>query len=286
MKKHFLPSLTFFALAIFLISLTAPAGAASPQPAQSKEFRKTVDFEAGGELSLRTDKGSVRMTSWDRNQVEIIARIEPPENVSEEYGRQAVEATKVDVLGDARALTIRSNFDDVPYKDTFNRSRMIPNVHYEIRAPRRLNFNLDIDRSGVDLSGFEGRMNLKTDRTTMKAGDMAGELRLNMDRGELTLSGYRGRFEIDTDRTDSRLQGVQIDGDSRFEMDRGELELRMPESQGLTLSAAFSRLRDFHSDFGIASRTLSRDRIEGTINGGGPKLLLRAQRSGVSLKRQ
>ncbi len=44
--------------------------------AQSKTFNRTVDFTAGGDLRVSTDVGSVRLTSWERNQVEVVARIE------------------------------------------------------------------------------------------------------------------------------------------------------------------------------------------------------------------
>src|SRR5262245_64838078 len=109
---------------------------------QSREFRKTVEFAPGSDLRFNTDKGSVRMTSWDQDRVEIYARIEPPEDIDADYGRRAVEGARIEVSSDSRSLTIRSNFDDVPYKDGDWRSRSLPNIHYEIRAPRSLNLDL------------------------------------------------------------------------------------------------------------------------------------------------
>src|SRR5262245_64709592 len=81
---------------------------------QSREFRKSVEFAPGSDLRFDTDKGSVRMTSWDQDRVEIYARIEPPEDVDAEYGGRAVEGARIDVSGDARSLPIRATFDHVP----------------------------------------------------------------------------------------------------------------------------------------------------------------------------
>jgi hypothetical protein len=253
---------------------------------QSKEFRRAVAFDPGGDLTLRTDKGSVRLISWDQPQVEVYARIEPPEDVSEDYGRRAVEAARVEVIGSARALTIRSNFDDVPYQDgILHRSRTLPHIHYEVRAPRRLNLNLDVDRCRVSLEGFAGRINLKTDRTPVTASDLVGELRLRMDRGQATLSGLQGSLDLETDRTDSRLQGVRLEGDSRLHIGRGECELVLPGSQGLSLSASIGRRESLQTDFAITTQSFNRDVIEGTINGGGPRLTIQGDRSVIRLKR-
>src|SRR4029434_887896 len=104
-----------FLIVLLAISVMAPP----PRTAafQGREFRKTVEFVPGSELRFNTDKGSARLTSWDQSRVEIYARIEPPEQVDADYGRRAVEAARIEVFGDASSLTIRSNFEDVPYKD-------------------------------------------------------------------------------------------------------------------------------------------------------------------------
>jgi len=254
---------------------------------QSREFRKTVEFVPGSYLRFNTDKGSVRLTSWDQNRVEIYARIEPPEDVDADYGRRAVEAARIDVLGDARSLTISSNFDDVPYKDGVGRSRSLPHIHYEIRAPRSLNLDLGADRCKVEVQGFAGRIKIDTDRTPVSANDLSGEIQIKMDRGKATVTRFQGRLDLDTDRTDSQLQAVHIEGDSRLNVRRGECELKIPDSQGLTLNSRLGRRESLNSDFGLTIKGfIDRNNVEGVINGGGPRLTIEGDRSVFHLKRQ
>ena len=275
---------------LFLIVLSAVFVIAPQKLAaviQSREFRKTVEFVPGSYLRFNTDKGSVRLTSWDQNRVEIYARIEPPEDVDADYGRRAVEAARIDVLGDARSLTISSNFDDVPYKDGVGRSRSLPHIHYEIRAPRSLNLDLGADRCKVEVQGFAGRIKIDTDRTPVSANDLSGEIQIKMDRGKATVTRFQGRLDLDTDRTDSQLQAVHIEGDSRLNVRRGECELKIPDSQGLTLNSRLGRRESLNSDFGLTIKGfIDRNNVEGVINGGGPRLTLEGDRSVFHLKRQ
>lgn len=99
--------LRVFAVALFL-------AAAVPAAAQSREFAQTVDLDPGGALRISGNKGSMQVTSWDQPRVEIRARIERPGDVDADYAARAVEATRIDVVGDGRSLTVRSNYDAVP----------------------------------------------------------------------------------------------------------------------------------------------------------------------------
>ena len=278
MKPYFKLILTL-AVVVLPFCLTATA--------QSKDFKKTVELESGGSLTLSTDKGSVRLSSWSQNQVEIVARIDPPEGASEDYARRAIEGAVIEVIGGGRSLTIRSNFEGVPYRDDYgSRSRSLPHIHYEIRAPRSLKLNVELDRSRAELNGFEGNISINSDRSPVTATDLAGDIRLRMDRGELTLSKIRGALNFDTDRTDVNLQSVRFEGDSRFDLDRGELDVRLADGQGLSVQTDISRRGDFSTDLQISMQSMRGKNFDGTINGGGPRLVFRTDRGRIRLRRE
>lgn len=270
----------FRPLVVVVLMLTATVLASA---FQSREFRKTADFQPGGQLTIKTDLGSVKLTSWDQNQVEIYARIEPQKDTSAEYAARAVAAAKIEVTGDSHSLTIRSDFEDIPEE---NYGRRLPNIHYEIRAPRQLNLNLNADRCKVDAAGFTGKIKFNTDRTTVSASDLSGDIEVHMDRGNARLTGLQGKLLVQTDRTESKIEAIRIEGDSHLNIDRGECELRVPDGQGLALKARNGRRETFQTDFAVATSTFDKERIEGTINGGGPQLTVNADRGTVRLKRR
>jgi len=114
--------------------------------------------------------------------------------------------------------------------------------------------------------------------------DLGGDIRLKMDRcGNSALSGFRGTLNVEMDRSELTVGALHISGDSRLEVSRGEAMLKLPRSQGLSVSANVGRRADFDSEFAISTRRFG-DRVEGDINGGGPKLLIHTDRGKVELK--
>ena len=289
--------------------------AAAAQGGSDKEFKQTVDLAAGGRLTLETFKGSIELTSWDQNKVEIVARIEPGDDVSSEYAQRSVEATEIDVWSSGRSLSIRSDYEAVPCEQDVDKgwhigcSKTLPYVHYQIKAPRNLSIRLEDHKSEIDISGFDGDLDLDTHKGTVKLADLTGEIRLdthkgrveasglsgdirlNTHRGRMRLAGLRGRVRVETHRGEISIDALEIDGSSRLETHRGHIVLSLPESQGFDVRGEIGRRADFDSDFDITLRTSgrrdrNRDRIEGTINGGGPEIYVNTYRGEIRLRRR
>ena len=257
---------------------------AFPAAGQTREFRQSVPFQPGGELIFDTDKGSVVLVAWDRSEVAVFARIEADAREEADYARRVVEATRIEVTAGAGRLSIRSNFDNVPEKGGRWNYRQLPNIHYQIQAPRSLVLRLAVDRSRVSLTGFSGRFDVQTDRSPLDARDLSGDLHIKMDRGEVRLDALRGSLKLTTDRTDSRIVAFAIEGDSHLDISRGKVVMSVPDMQRLSVSARTGRRVTFSSEFPIPRRGVN-DRIEGPINGGGPRLSVDGDRSDVRLRR-
>jgi len=256
---------------------------AFPAAGQTREFRQSVPFQPGGELVFDTDKGSVALTAWDRSEVAVYARIEPDEREDADYARRVVDAARIEITGGAQRLSIRSNFDNVPEKGGRWNYRQLPHIHYQIQAPRSLVLRLTADRSRVNLHGFTGRFHLHTDRSPLEARDLSGDVQIRMDRGEMQLDAVRGSLMLNTDRTNSRISALSIEGDSQLDISRGRVDMSVPGTQRLSVSARTGRRNTFNSEFPLPRRSVN-DRIEGSINGGGPRLSVDGDRSDVRLR--
>ena len=257
--------------------------------AQVREFSRTMDLAAGGTLRVEGTKGSIRLTSWTEPRVEIRARIDRPKDVDEDYGRRAVDATRIDVTGDSRSVSVASNYDDVPTRDGRDgwSNRTVPAVHFEIRAPRNIALQIDSDRGPVTLSGFEGTFEITVDRGELELRDVSGVLRVDIDRGRTSrIERLRGSLRIDADRTNLNIDAEALDRDSRIEIDRGDVALRIPEGQRLTVRTDMSRRGRFRTDLPINWSSNDPRRSEGRLNGGGAELFLESDRANIELRRR
>jgi hypothetical protein len=258
---------------------------------QSREFTRTVALEPGGELRLDASKGSVQLSAWNRNEVEVRARIEGSDwlGLDTDYVKAAVEATTVDVVGESSSVWVRSNYDRVPSRWNWlgGSSREIPSVHYTIRAPANVNLRLDIDRSDTELTGFEGRLVIALDRSELHARDLRGTIDLTIDRGGRSrLTNLRGTVLLDADRTDVEIDAARLDAASRIRSDRSDIEVRIPSTQPLRVRADLNRRGSFRSDFALERRGRRETLVEGTINGGGPELTVTGDRTSVLLSKR
>lgn len=274
---------------ILTVGLAALLTTCASAAGQDRQFTRTVDLQASGTLRLEGSKGSIRLTSWDRPQVDIRARIELPDHEPADYAQQAVDATEIEVTTMSGAVSIRSNYDRVPTREGRGRwgDRTVPAVHYDIRAPRRIDLHVNSDRGPTTIQGFEGTIDIVVDRGELDLRDAAGDVRLEIDRGERSrVSGLRGSVQIDADRTDLRVDALSLDRDSRIEADRGDIDVHISADQRLTLRTDISRRGHFDSDLPIQWMSTDLRRAEGHVNGGGPELRIDSDRAKIGLRRR
>src|SRR5262249_19929165 len=140
-------------------------------------------------------------------------------------------------------VAIRSNYTNVPREYwIFGDSGRQPSIHYEIRAPRRMNLRLNIDRSNSVISGFEGRIDLEADRSRIDASDLTSALRITLDRGgDCIFRNIRGSMNVEADRTNLRIDLAKLDASSRIQIDRGNVDMSIARGQGFDLDTSLTR---------------------------------------------
>lgn len=256
--------------------------------AEVRHYAKTVAFEPGGHLDIETGRGSLELSSWDRNEVEVVARIESPYDINPDYASKIVTALRIEVEGSGRSLRVRSDYDDIPsYKRWFISIRHIPYVHYEIRTPRRIHLALDVRHTDTRIQDVEGAIRINAHYSEVTGTDWTGLSRLDLDHGTLRLTELEGAVELDARHADVRMEAIRLSGDTRIRAHRGQTELYLPRYQGLDLYSDVSHQSDLDSDFEISTRVSRRDEgiIAGTINGGGSLLELRGDHTRFRLRK-
>ena len=271
--------------------------------AQERMIEESAALEPGGRLSLDTSRGSVVLTPWDRPAVEIRARIAAPPQVDGDCGREAVEAVVIDVSRRAGSVDVRTDRDGAPrcgWLQVFGQQRALARVHYEIRAPSELDIDFDINRADTSLAGFDGRIRLDINWSRLEVDDLTGTLRIDVNRGQLDatalagtvhvdlnrsrgdLAGVEGAFDVAANRTDVTMRGVRIEDDSSVEINRGDIDVGLVDGQALTIDGR-TRRSGITSDLPAVVQRSDENAYRATLNGGGPRLRIEANRGRVRL---
>ncbi len=133
----------------------------------AKEIRKTVPLEAGGRVYVQSSRGSVEVTAWEREQVEIEARVEPRDFL----GDQRACVTETDVRVDAWPNSIRIT-PEYAYVERrvprfvaalFRRCTEQPLVHYRIKVPRMARLVIVSSETRVSVQGVEGKVEVRSE---------------------------------------------------------------------------------------------------------------------------
>lgn len=258
------------AVAVLLTASPALAG----ESTASREVHRTVALDADGRVSLDTYKGSIRVSSWDRPQAEVTARVEADGSCGHtRYQAELVRDTDVSIEGEGRSLRIRSDYDRVKDRSVwhfFSLCSSLPFVHYTISMPRT------------------ARLEVKDYKSEIHVSDLASEVRLSTYKGDVRLSGLSGSLELDTYKGDVRAAFLKLSGDSRLDTYKGDIQISLPRDARFAVSADVGRRARFDSDFPVLWKSGSRrgrgDRAAGAVNGGGPELSLKTYRGSFRLR--
>ncbi len=131
----------------------------------AREVHKTVALEPDGRVYVRSSRGTVEVSAWERNQVEIEARIESRNFL----GSQRACVTETDVRVDAwpRSVRITPEYAFVERRiprllaALFGECTEQPLVHYRIKVPRMAELVIVSSESRVSVKGLAGRVEVR-----------------------------------------------------------------------------------------------------------------------------
>jgi hypothetical protein len=242
------------ALALLALSCaSAPAPAAHAQTAKS--VGRAVRLDPRGEVAISTFKGSVEVTTWDRGEVQIDARVES------DGTPELVALTDVRIEGGGAHLAIESDYDRA--HDWTRRRQLddvrLPLVRYRIRVPRAARVTIEDHKSDIRLVGLRGPLTLDTHK---------GRVRIEALEGPIQLSTHKGNVDAGIAR---------LAAHSSFDTHKGTITIRVPPRAGFDLFADLGRRGRLDGPPMVASVRHDDDddeRYSSRVNGGGPRLEL------------
>ena len=305
MKKLLYSSL----LAAIALAVNANAGSGLRD-----EIVDSFAVKPGGTLNFDSDLANIEITT---NETETLRA-----EFTREF--KVSNAQEADALRQKLDVQMTKTDNDVKVTvrwagDRHDRELQRVHVNFRIAIPRKFNLDLrtcgsarigDLDgtvkavlRGGsIQLRNVAGPVTARTDGGSISIRDVGGDIDATSNGGSVAVGRVNGKViaranggsvAIDeaTDAIDARAAGGSVAAyiskqprsDSKLIADAGNVELRLAESIAIDIDAACSAGR-LSSEFSLYGHQ-DDDRLKGTINGGGPLVMLRASAGNIHIRK-
>ena len=259
-------------------------------PAFAGDYSKSFTVSTRATVHIDTNDGSVRVTAGDAKQVQIHVTYRG----YEEGKTLHIESHQA---GDVIELTARAAHGWGPFG--------LLDLHIEVEMPKDSDLKVETGDGEIHASGLSGHIDLSTGDGSMKVSAMSGVLRFHTGDGGIDGSELDGQCDADSGDGSITLSG-RLDalkarsGDGKIEINAargskvesswsvqsgdGEIEVALPSDLRVTVDASTG---DGHvsTDIPITmTGSMSKTRVQGTLNGGGESLTIRTGEGSIRLR--
>jgi hypothetical protein len=157
-------------------------------------------------------------------------------------------------------------------------------VSYTISAPRRMDVDLRGTNSALKIGALEGRADLQTTNGSVTAEGTKGYVQAKATNGRITLSRLEGGGEAvaTNGKITAEFLGLGSQG-CKLRSTNGGIRVALPEGARADLTASTTNGR-ITCDLPLSLvGEMSKRRMEGKINGGGPPIELRTTNGSIAV---
>lgn len=256
-KKYIITAIAFVAISLVAVS-----------KAQSLKFDKSFDVNSGGTLFLKSDAGSVQIESHDSDRVEI--KVEKKGRDAEDFDvKFSKDGNDVRVVGEREGGWGWGNHS--------------VSVRFIVKVPKDYNVDLKTGGGSIDLSDLKGTVEANTSGGSITLGRIEGDVDVQTSGGAIRVDEVAGNIDAYTSGGSINAKITkQPSDDCRLRTSGGSVTVHLAPQIAVDLDAGTSGGR-VKSEFDVDGR-VKKQRIRGTINGGGPKLELKTSGGSVRIK--
>lgn len=230
---------------------------------------KTYKVQPGSSLVVSNVNGNVAISGWDRPEVRIIA--EKQASGDRDDARQALNKIKIDVqqvTGTLRVTTVLPKNNDSIW-NWLGGDHVSASVSYKLHVPRNLNLAIETVNGNVAVAGVSGTLELETTNGGISAKGTGGAINAETTNGNI----------------DAEMLTVAGGRPMNLETTNGRIDVLLPSTIKADVSARTTNGK-IHSDLPITvAGTIGKNSLTGTLNGGGPDLILRTTNGGIQIRK-
>jgi DUF4097 and DUF4098 domain-containing protein YvlB len=258
----------------------------------TENFSYSYSLKPGGRVSIENLNGSVEVTGWDKDTIEITgAKYAATEDL--------LRALKIDIQQSSDAVSIRT------VRPSATRGNY--GARYRLRVPRRVQLERLTSSNGhVEARDIEGPARIRTSNGGVRITNTKGDLEIETSNGSIDVNDHSGsitghtsnaRVSVDLSdpeqgrpvRLESSNGGINLKMRSfnrnsiRLSTSNASINLALPDNAGVQIRADTSN-GHISSDMPVQG-TMKRTHADGQIGAGGPSVELSTSNGSISLQR-
>lgn len=304
-----------------LLSLLLLWGICTPVLAIERSLQKRFPVAPGATLKVETYRGGILIEDSDTAEIRVDVRMElATENEAEADGY--LKKLELDLFAEGDAVTVRAhNASQTGAHFSWNDKQRIE-LTFRIRVPRACNLNVATLDGSITIGHIAGRVAARTRTGTISCRNIEGSVEATVDAGDIVVSRCTGAADLNVTR--GTIRAGTIFGAAKLRSARGDIEIQnargdlLARTAGGDVQAGFAKqfqgVADVATDGGnvyvaldpqarcdilassvwgqvqvvLPSATPAGDntkrRFAGQLNGGGPRITLRASGGNVRIE--
>jgi Putative adhesin len=230
---------------------------------ETAQWHKTYQLDPGGRVEVGNVNGKIDVEPSAGNTVDITA-LKKARGATPEAAKAALDRATI-------AEDVSSGAVKIDTKIARGEGGMFSgnnvSVEYHVKVPLGAEVKFTTVNGGIDISGLEGRITAETTNGGVSARSV---------KGQIDASTTNGGLDIDLARV--------AEGGVKLDCTNGGIKLRLPRDAKATISASITNGGISAGDLAIDSTgENSRRRLEGRMNGGGPRIQIEGTNGGITL---
>lgn len=250
-----IPILSVGFAALNLVACEVALG--SWQAEQRETWSRDYTVESGGRFELSNTNGRITVTPSADARIHVKA-VKVAKGVNDEAAREALKQVEIIEQVDGDRVFIQTK---TARRGMFGNHG---NVEYTVQVPASL---------AVKVSNTNGQIEVT---------DLAGAVDIETTNGGIDGRGLRGTVRAETTNGGVRIELAKLaDGGVEIGTTNGGVRLALPADAAADLSASWTNGGIETTGLKLETREFSRRRLEGTLNGGGPRVRLETTNGGI-----
>ena len=246
-------------------------------------IKKTYNVNPGGHLTVNTDIGTVDIQTHTQDSVEIVIT-KKAKRQSDKRAQKVLADFKVTFDETPSGVSITGSFQRGKtywkWHPLFNLYHL--DIRFLVTVPRRYNVDLNTQSGNISTDGLTGTVQAQTAGGNMRFNGIKGPISGRSNAGNITLANCQGTVDIETSVGNIEAEvPTQPQHQWTLRTSTGNITGTLNSNIAVEIDAR-TNTGNISTDFMVRGN-VTRSRLLGTINGGGPLLKFRTSVGNIYL---